>query len=223
MDIEYALLREKNRQLKYRLWRRSFEVIRAIQEFAEFPQNILDLGTAEGRMMQTVKSHFPQTFCIGIDASLPLLNYGKKQADSSNVLLIQADIQDLSFLRSSTFEIIIAAAVIEHLDFPNHFLLESFRVLKKDGLMIITTPHPLWEKMASCLHLIKGEHKSVMSIQKLKSMSISVGFNIMEEKGFMISPTGFPGEAFIEGFIHYIRADRYLPNQLIILKKCISV
>jgi ubiquinone/menaquinone biosynthesis C-methylase UbiE len=222
MDIQYAQLREKKGQFKYRLWRRSKEVVQAIQTYFASPQSVLDLGTAEGRMMEVVKGRFPGALCIGVDLSWPLLSYGKQVAYSSDVRFIQADIQDLTFLRSNTFNVIIAAAVIEHLEFPRRLLLDSLRILRKEGLMIITTPHPIWEKIAGRLQLIKGEHKSVMSLKKLKSLAVSTGFRIIKEKGFMISPSGFPGEAFIEGIVRKIGAGRYMPNQLLILKKDIS-
>ena len=60
--------------------------------------------------------------------------------------------------------------------------------------MIITTPHPFWERVANGLGMIKGEHQFTLGLRSIRGLCQGEGFAVLEEKGFMLSPTGFPGE-----------------------------
>jgi len=42
---------------------------------------------------------------------------------------------------------------------------------------------------------------------------------IREDYGFMISPVGFWGERSIEAVLRNMRADRFLPNHLVVAQK----
>ena len=217
LDLEYALLREKRPDLKYRLRRRTYEILKTIARFSPHPRVILDLGTAEGRMLEKIKIKHPSSLCVGIDYSLPLLNYGAKRFPE--IKLVRADVQNLRFLKEETFDVIIAAAVMEHLTYPQKMLSESFRLLKKNGIIIITSPHPFWEKIANLLGLIKGDHQSVMSPKGIFGLCKNVELSILEYRGFMISPAGMVGELKVEEILAKIGLDKFFPNQLIVFGK----
>ena len=55
LDHTYALQREKRLDIRYRLIRRTHEILQAIAKYHPNPKSILDLGTAEGRMLSAVK------------------------------------------------------------------------------------------------------------------------------------------------------------------------
>jgi len=217
LNLEYALLREIRPDFKYRLKRRTYEVLKATNKFFPQPSKILDLGTAEGKMLEEIKLKHPFSLCVGIDYSLPLLNYGAKKY--SDIHLICADVQNLTFLKDENFDLLIATAVIEHLPFPLEMLQESYRLLKKDGIIVITSPHPFWEKISNIFGLIKGNHQSVMSPGKIMNLCIKAKFCILEHKGFMISPVGLVGEREIEKNLAKLGLSKFLPNQLIVAKK----
>jgi ubiquinone/menaquinone biosynthesis C-methylase UbiE len=217
LDLEYAHQREKRADLKYRLRRRTDEILKAIAKFSFHPQKILDLGTAEGKMLEEIKLKYPSSLCVGTDYSLPLLNYGAKRF--SDINFICADVQNLKFLRDEIFDVIIAAAVIEHLTFPLEMLRESFRLLKKGGILIITSPHPFWEKIANVFGLIKGDHQSVMSPKEILILCKNVELSILDYKGFMISPVGIMGELKIEQALAKLGLNKFLPNQLMVARK----
>lgn len=54
------------------------------------------------------------------------------------------------------FDQIAAIEVVEHLENPYHFLREMARIIKKDGILLVTTPNPghFWNKLS---FLRKGE------------------------------------------------------------------
>lgn len=97
-------------------------------------------------------------------------------------------------------------------------LRESSRILKPGGILIITTPHPVWDKIAGALGMIRGTHQSTMSLRSLIDLCGKENFEILKNKGFMISPIGFPGELLIEKLFSIIKLDRLLPNQLIVVR-----
>jgi len=154
VNIDYALSREKRLDFRYRLKRRTEEVLRAIGRHAPSAQSIIDLGTAEGKMLREIKRRYPSSWCLGVDYSLPLLLFGRKQ--SRDIPMVCADVQNPTFIKSGTFDVIVAAAVIEHLISPQDMLRETVRLLCPGGILIITSPHPFWEKVSGTLGWVKG-------------------------------------------------------------------
>lgn len=217
MNIDYALSREKRPDFRYRLKRRTEEVLRAIGRYAPSAQTIVDLGTAEGKMLRDIKCRYPSAWCLGIDYSLPLLLFGRNT--SRDIPLVCADIQKLAFIKSGTFDVIVATAVIEHLLSPRDMLNETVRLLRPGGILILTSPHPFWEKVSGTLGWIKGNHHSVMSPRRLADLCRNEQLIIREDYGFMISPVGFWGERSIEAVLRKMRVDRILPNHLLVAQK----
>jgi SAM-dependent methyltransferase len=217
LNIDYALSREKRPDFRYRLKRRTEEVSRAIALNAPSARRVVDLGTAEGRMLQEIRRGFPLSWVVGIDHSLPLLLFGRKMYP--DLPLVCADIEILPFLKSQTFDLVIAAAVVEHLVSPRDMLRESFRVLRPGGVLIVTCPHPFWEKISAALGWISGDHHSVMTPKVLAELCRQERLDVGEQYGFMISPVGLWGEKRIEAVIRKIGLDRFLPNHLLVAKK----
>ena len=217
LDKKYALKREKGGALKHRLRRRADEAIQAIRAFYPSPERILDLGTAEGRLLSRIKDEYPSTLCVGLEYSPELLGLGV--ALFHDLSFIRGDAQRMPFFKDASFDCIVATAIIEHLDSPGEMLRESFRILIPGGILILTTPHPFWESLAGRLGMIQGEHTSVMGFMALRAYCRDAGFQALEEKGFMISPTGFPGERRMERLLRRLKIDRHLANQLIVLRK----
>lgn len=216
-DIDYAINREHKRDHIYRLKRRTAEVIAAIHKYSSHPEDILDLGTAEGKMLLPVQRSFPSAHCIGIDYSMALLNHGRILFPELN--LVCANIQNLDFLKGKKFNVVIAAAVIEHLERPMEMLMSCQRILKPSGVLILTTPHPFWEKMATLLGLLKEDHQSVLSPKLIRELCRSANLHILEQKGFMLTPAGFKGERVIEKAVRSVGLSRSMANQLIVAGK----
>jgi ubiquinone/menaquinone biosynthesis C-methylase UbiE len=217
VNIDYALSRERRLDFRYRLKRRTEEVLRAIRRYAPSPQNIIDLGTAEGKMLREIKRRYPSSWCLGVDYSLPLLLFGRNE--SQDIPLVCGDVRNLSFIKSGTFNVIVAAAVIEHLTSPQAMLRESVRLLCPGGILIITSPHPFWEKVSGVLGWVRGNHHSVMPAQRLTDLCRREYLTIREDYGFMLSPVGLWGEKVIEAVLRKMRVDRFLPNHLVVAQK----
>lgn len=216
LNKSYHLGRITKKSLKYRLKRRTDEVIRSIKEYhSGIPKNIIDLGTADGLMLNTLKNSFPFAKCIGIEYSRELV----ETHTNSKSIVLQGNVDFLP-ISSNSFDVVVATAIIEHLPNPKRMLDEAKRVLRPDGLIILTTPDPFWEHMATMVgHLPKELHFTALNIKKLVLLFNKVGFEILLQKKFMLSPVGMPLETTIENIVRGIGLDILFANQLVIAKK----
>jgi ubiquinone/menaquinone biosynthesis C-methylase UbiE len=216
LDTTYHIKRKTKRSLIYRLNRRTHEVIQAIKRYSSAaPSRIIDLGTADGLMLEKIKNSFPSSQCIGIEVSreLPETN------TDSTITLLQGDVNHIP-LSENTVDIVVATAVIEHVRNAREFLQESKRVLRLHGLIILTSPDPFWERVATRVgHLNENQHFKVMHIKELSGYMRETGYTILEQKKFMVSPVGIPFEFRVEKIIRYIGLNFLFANQLIIGQK----
>jgi len=215
MDINYHYGRKKRIDYRYRLRRRTYEVIEVIKKFFTYPTNILDMGAADGLMLSKVKKQFPNSECLGIEYSSDLIASNK----DGKIKIIQGDVQQLTF-DDNSFDIIIATAIIEHLAEPEKMIAEAYRVLKKEGLLIITTPNPFFEKIAGKIGGVPKEgHQTTFNLKKLNEIFTNNHFKVVLLKKFMLSPIGFPLEILIEKLLNTTGLNFTLLNQLIVGKK----
>lgn len=215
MDINYAKERDSKRSTKYRLWRRTTEILSALEEFAPKPvKDIIDLGAADGRMLHMIHRKYPQARCVGVEYNQDLVDFGKTKF--SNLELIQGDILSLDFPDDS-FDVAIATAVIEHLPDPGKATREARRVLKRGGIFVLTSPDPFWEYLATKVgHLKDGQHNKVMNLSQLSNLIKQNGFVVLKTQKFMLSPVGMPFEFLVEKWIRKFNFNFILANQLII-------
>lgn len=216
LDKKYAIARQTKRSHIYRLKRRTFEVLKSIQTFySGKPGSILDIGAADGLMLNNLKEEFPNTTCIGIEHSNDLIACCK----GKTVCLLQGDAQVLP-MKENEFDVVIATAIIEHVSDPMQLIREAFRVMRKNGLIIVTTPHPFWEKIATKIgHLKEDEHNELITLSKLVSLFDKAGFEILRAEQFMVSPIGMPFELTLERVLKLCRLKFLLLNQIIVGRK----
>jgi len=217
LTIDYAKGREQKKSLRYRLWRRTHEVLNAINTFVKTPaKNIIDLGSAEGRMLHTIQENYRETRCVGVEYDQELVSYGKKLFQ--NLSLIQGDIESLGF-REDVFDVAIATAVIEHVPDPSKALQEIKRILVPGGLFILTAPDPFWEHLATKVgHLEKEQHHHVMNLSELNNLITKEGFTVIKSEKFMVSPVGMPFEFAFENLLRLCHLNFMMANQLIVAR-----
>ena len=218
LGIDYAEKRKSNKALKYRLWRRTFEVINSIeQNLQKSPGSIIDLGTAEGRMLNEIQKKYPEAKCVGIE-------YNQKLVDVANKLfpkleIKQGDVLSLEDYKNSSFEVAVATAVIEHLENQEAFIKQIARILKPGGVLILTAPDPFWERIATKIgHLDDEQHSEVPNLKKLCSLAKNGGLEVITAQKFMISPIGMPAEFLAERILRFFKLNFLMANQLLVAK-----
>lgn len=89
-----------------------------------------------------------------------------------NITDVIADAQDLP-LDNNSFDCIFSSEVFEHLEFPEKFINEGYRILSNNGLFVITVPflfhehadpHDYWRPTTQALHLLFREFTQVKII-----------------------------------------------------------
>jgi len=104
----------------------------AEQSRAESP-SILDIGCATGALLAALRDKGWRV--TGVEIS-PSAVYAKneRKLDVRNVPLEENDFPE------GSFDVILASHLIEHLNEPKTFLEETYRILKNNGSIFITTP-----------------------------------------------------------------------------------
>lgn len=115
---------------------------------------------------------------VGIDVSV---NKNKK---SKNINYFISRVDQKINAPVGKFDCVTSLAVIEHVTNPGIMLKEAYRLLRKDGVLIITTPSkyakPILEFLSFKLHLVSpdeiSDHKRYYDIDSLKKEIVSAGF-----------------------------------------------
>jgi len=167
--------------------------IRWIKKRYPVGSRVLDAGCGVGFFLKRlVENHFN---AIGCDISESAI---KLASEKNKVLVYQCSIEKLPF-ESSSFDIIFAFDVIEHLKSPELFFKEARRTLKLGGVLILSTPNPdslgakikkkpklgeqiIYEKRYDIWHGWRdSSHINIRPIQDWHNMIIFAGFDIIRE------------------------------------------
>ena len=114
---------------------------------------ILDVGCGDGVLVAMIARD--QTARVtGIDTDADSLEAAKNRlaAFGDRVQLVEASGYSLPF-EDNVFDVVVAAEMIEHLQYIDGLLTEIKRVLKPGGLVIITTPVKLFDKPEDPMHV----------------------------------------------------------------------
>lgn len=129
---------------------------------------VLDSATGSGYGAAIISKKASQV--IGIDISEEALLLAK-DVRNSNLSFISMDSSKTIF-KDKTFDVIIAFEMIEHISNVSSLIDESMRILKKDGMCIISTPN----------RLVQSPSGKVMSPYHIKEFSPDELTKILSKK-----------------------------------------
>jgi len=129
---------------------------------------ILEIGCGFGVLLKKI----PSKEKIGIETN----NFAIKECRKRGLFVIKADAEKTLPFKNLSFDIVVMNEVIEHLKKPEFVLNECYRVLKKNGKILITTPvyHFLTKNMEG-----KESHFSEMSVKEIRALIAKTGFEIL--------------------------------------------
>lgn len=150
-------------------------------------KKVLDVGAGTGRL--SVELYKKGGMVTALDISEKMLNELNKK--NKNIATIAADAENMPFNENS-FDIVCAAFLIVHLKNPIVFFDEVYRVLKNDGLMIVTNIN---QKDPPKVKTDEGDiivesyyHRPEKIIDMIKSLAFNVEKEIfVREKGVWIN------------------------------------
>ncbi|MCB0471650.1 MAG: class I SAM-dependent methyltransferase [Flavobacteriaceae bacterium] len=109
------------------------------QEFST-DKKVLDIACGEGYGTNLISKK--AELVIGVDNDTSTIKKAQIKYKNKNSHFIHGDIKALPF-ENNYFDLIVCFETIEHVHNPNLAILEIERVLKPDGLLLISTPNKL--------------------------------------------------------------------------------
>jgi ubiquinone/menaquinone biosynthesis C-methylase UbiE len=148
---------------------------------------VLEVGCAYGSGSKLIKDVGGEYKSYkGIDISLETIKIAKKEyAEFGD--FFESDAENLSLFNENTFDIVICFENIEHVKNPRNSLHEIFRVLKKEGLLVLSTPNRKnWGVADNNLF-----HYRHYTYHQIISEAEECGFNILKSSGVYFAPSNF--------------------------------
>lgn len=101
------------------------------------PTTALDYGCGEGRYIELLNKFFPETSIYGCDISDTALQIAQTKYPSGKYIYMSDETVDLA---DNSFDLIISIEVLEHVGNVEKSIQEIGRLLKPQGMAIISTP-----------------------------------------------------------------------------------
>ncbi len=130
---------------------------------------ILDVGYSVGGIHSKFLGRFGAKNIYGVDI----------ETEKNTAHYKKSTAEKIPF-RAGTFDSVFAGELIEHVESPARFLKEAARVLKRDGITIITTPN-----RGSLINRVFRNyetpiHISLMNFEELEEVLRATGFEVEE-------------------------------------------
>ncbi len=144
----------------------------------------LDIGCGDGAVAKYIKDLGCEVH--GMDISSLALN----QAETKGIYTKIGNVQEKLPYDQNYFDVVFAGEVIEHIADPRYFICEVNRIIKKDGLFVVTTPNLagldnrfklLFGKIPRCIDPLSShhyQHVRPFTFESLKQMVENGGFTI---------------------------------------------
>jgi len=126
---------------------RLFKTIDKIKKISESGINfknkkVLDIGCGNGTTLLYLRKYFDISG-VGVDISTHIIEKLKINIDDPGLIFSIGDHRNLKNIKSNQFDIVLSFGVIEHFAEHSLALVESRRVLKLDGYLVLIQPHLL--------------------------------------------------------------------------------
>ncbi len=184
-------------------------------------KKVIDIGCGNGFMLEQIqKDNTDNNIKIfGLDNCKDLVKSTQKRLGNEATIIQASANKDIPF-QESDFDIVVSTEVIEHIKYPDLYLREINRILKKDGTLYITVPNGtaflpfqiIAEKLPQnnlVTQFIHGEHP-IKTPQPIATLYFYKEINeLLTRNGFVIKRvTGF------ESFPYFFDAWRFLFDRL---------
>lgn len=166
----------------------AYVMARYQQVVDKIPKNknlkILDIGCGDGVLLYLINKK-TKARIFGIDSDGHSLEIAGSKV---NAKFFKASAYKLPF-ESNSFDIVIAAEIIEHLVEPNKMLKEINRVFKQKGIVIITTPIKLGPEPEDKMHVQEYSQEELQCLLKkhFNSVKISRSHPVWLKKLYLLS------------------------------------
>lgn len=122
---------------------------------------VLDIASGSGYGAQILAE--TAKFVYGVDVNEVAINYSRKNYGSDNIEYLVGDGESIP-LEDNSVDVVITFETIEHIKNYKKFLNEVERVLKPDGLAIVSTPNDIEFAEGNHFHLHEFEYDELVSL-----------------------------------------------------------
>jgi ubiquinone/menaquinone biosynthesis C-methylase UbiE len=152
---------------------------------------VLDLGCGfEGNLLRKIKDRISSG--VGLDISV------NHENEDLKIKLFAHDLNEKLPFSENEFDVVTSLANLEHLEIPKKTLEEIYRVLKPEGILLLTTPSthgkPALEFLAFFGIVSKQEiqdHKNYFNKHNLLEYCKTIGFTSSTHKYFQLGMNNF--------------------------------
>lgn len=177
---------------KYDKVTNSYAVSRRISFITKYAKGkCLEVGAGSGEISKSLLSKHE---VIATDISPKMVDVIKKKL---KIKTFVCDAEKLPF-KNSSFDTVIASETIYYLDHPESFVKESFRVLKNNGKIIITSASKITEaydrirtmlrKVGFGLMYFDDKNRKFMSLKEIGDLLINNGFKVKKNEMAILLP-----------------------------------
>ena len=145
--------------------------------------NVLDFGCGIGRLTKYIK----KDNYLGVDIDEISINIAKKNHSNYKFLLLNS-VEEIP----GNFDVIVLLALIEHVKNPEILLSELKNKLNKNGCIVLTTPHPMFEwihDIGSKIGLFSSEaseeHETLIDFKQMQKLANLAGLKVDESQRFL--------------------------------------
>ena len=208
----YTSLRQSSRLFQDGFKRRLEEVIACLR--AGFPSGefrLLDVGTADGMMIDHLQKLFPKGFFVGIESHSGLVREAHRQGRD----VVRCFAQRLPF-GTESFDVITLISTLKHIPEYEEALSECHRVLVPSGHLILSDPTPwglrlgLWRG-----HFERRYLPNTWSLSVAEKRLSDAGFEVIAGYRYMPLPFEHPGSRILESVGSSLGVSSFFMQQLV--------
>lgn len=141
-------------------------------------RNFLEIGCGEGKLLKSLKGHFPTSNFYGLEPNINACELARKEG----VEVFNCGYDELP--TGNKFDIVYSFAVFEHLPDPKHFMQFVANILADGGILVMSQPcqdipsHDLY--FVDHLHHFHSQHVVSLAEQSgLKHLRTDVGTSLI--------------------------------------------
>lgn len=124
---------------------------------------VLDIASGSGYGTKILAES--AKYIYGVDVNETAINYSKKHYSGKNIEYLVGDGESIP-IGDASVDVVVTFETIEHIKDYKKFLKEVGRVLKKDGLLILSTPNDIEFAEGNHFHLHEFEYDELVSLVK---------------------------------------------------------
>jgi len=135
-------------------------------------KSVLDAGCGTGYGSYLLSQQGAKSV-IGIDNSKEAIQYAQNNFKDKKLKFIEDD-STKSNLSDSSINVVVAFELIEHLENPKSFISDVNRILKKNGLFILSTPNKITYNAANPFHHKEYTENELVNFLKKSFSNVSI-------------------------------------------------